>query len=79
MTYALKALPSIETVSYEFPGVWHIQTSKGTFYLGTANGKYGWDDGAEIGGETDSETVGGVALDFENFIANLTETTKENN
>jgi hypothetical protein len=76
LTYALTALPLVNNVSYEFPGVWHIQTEKGTFYLGTANGKYGWDDGAEIAGETDSETVGDITLDFEQFI---TELTKENN
>jgi len=73
LTYALLALPMVENASYEFPGVWHIQTTKGTFYLGTANGKYGWDDGEQIAGETDSETVGGIILDFQKFITELGE------
>ena len=73
LTYALTALPLVNNVSYEFPGVWHIQTAKGTFYLGTANGNYGWDNGDDIAGETESTTVGGITLDFQKFITELGE------
>lgn len=64
--------PSVSSVSYEFPGFFSIETAKGEFYLGTANGNVGWHDlEAEITGETDSEQVLAIAKDFLNWLDQL--------
>ncbi len=73
LTYALMAMPSVLTAEYCYPNFWAIETKKGHFDLGTANGVYGWNsqDG-QIVGETEKETVAGVCLAFEEFLVNLT-------
>jgi hypothetical protein len=66
LTESLEALEIVKAVSYEFPGVWHINLKNGkTYYLGDVNGNWGWDDGeGDLAGDTFKTTASEIANDF---------------
>jgi hypothetical protein len=66
LTESLEALEIVKAVSYEFPGVWHINLKSGkTYYLGDVNGNWGWDDGqGDLAGDTFKTTASEIANDF---------------
>jgi hypothetical protein len=68
-TELLRAIPEVESVSYEYPGFWVIHTTKGEFLFGNAGGVYGWHNPeATIGQETLSIKPLQVVSDFQNFL-----------
>ena len=72
MKHALKSIPEVESVSYEFPGFWLINTTKGEYHLGTANGPYGWNNPeGTIVGESTATNTGGVIADFKKFLKEI--------
>lgn len=73
LNQALEALEIVETVSYEFPGVWHINLKSGkTYYLGDVNGNWGWDDGqGDMSGDTFETSAPEIARAFSEWVESL--------
>ena len=70
---ALQALPTVETVNYEFPGYWVITLINGkNYYLGDVNGPWGWDDGeGNLSGDTYETEGPAIAEAFNNWVKGL--------
>jgi hypothetical protein len=73
LNQALESLEIVETVSYEFPGVWHINLKSGkTYYLGDVNGNWGWDDGqGDMSGDTFETSAPEIARAFSEWVEGL--------
>lgn len=75
LNQALEQLELVEIVNYEFPGVWHIKLKSGqTYYLGDANGNFGWDDGkGDMSGDTFKTTAPEIAGAFAEWLEGLSD------
>jgi hypothetical protein len=78
LSFAFGLIREVLQVSYEFPGMWIIQTTKGEFHLGTANGCVGWNDSEGNAGETTATKVLPIVFAFADYLSTYTPTKKEN-
>jgi hypothetical protein len=78
LSKAFGLIPEVLAVSYEFPGFWVIDTTKGEFHLGTANGCVGWNDTNGNSGETTATKALPIIFAFAQYLSTYKH-TKENN
>jgi hypothetical protein len=72
MIISLTRHPKVITASYEYPGMFVIDTTKGEFILGDVNGNVGWNDQEGLfTGETQALTVSTITKDFLKWLDKL--------
>ena len=72
MIISLTRHPKVNWVSYEYPGFFVIDTTKGEFILGDVNGNVGWNDYEGLfSGETQEGTISKITKDFLNWLDKL--------
>jgi hypothetical protein len=72
MIISLTRHPKVNWVSYEYPGIFAIDTSKGEFHLGDVNGNVGWNNPeGNLVGETNATTVSFITKDFLKWLDKL--------
>jgi hypothetical protein len=72
MIISLTRHPKVNWVSYEYPGIFAIDTTKGEFHLGDVNGNVGWNNPeGNLVGETEATTVSFITKDFLKWLDKL--------
>ena len=72
MIVSLTRHPKVNRVSYEYPGFFVIDTTKGEFILGDVNENVGWNnEEGTITGETQALTVSTITKDFLKWLDKL--------
>jgi hypothetical protein len=72
MIISLTRHPKVNWVSYEYPGIFAIDTTKGEFHLGDVNGNVGWNNPeGNLVGETQATTVSFITKDFLKWLDKL--------
>jgi hypothetical protein len=72
MIISLTRHPKVIRASYEYPGIFAIDTTKGEFLLGDVNGNVGWNNHeGTISGETQALTVSFITKDFLKWLDKL--------
>jgi hypothetical protein len=72
MIISLTRHPKVIRASYEYPGMFVIDTTKGEFILGDVNGNVGWNDlEGTTTGETQGLTVSTITKDFLKWLDKL--------
>jgi hypothetical protein len=72
MIISLTRHPKVNWVSYEYPGIFAVDTTKGEFHLGDVNGNVGWNNPeGNLVGETEATTVSFITKDFLKWLDKL--------
>jgi hypothetical protein len=72
MIISLTRHPKVNWVSYEYPGIFAIDTTKGEFHLGDVNENVGWNNPeGNLVGETQGTTVSAITKDFLKWLDKL--------
>jgi hypothetical protein len=72
MIISLTRHPKVIRASYEYPGMFVIDTTKGEFLLGDTNGNVSWNNPeGTISGETEAMTVSFITKDFLKWLDKL--------
>jgi len=72
MIISLTRHPKVNRVSYEYPGTFLIDSTKGEFLLGDVNGNVGWNNPeGNLVGETHAITVSTITKDFLKWLDKL--------